>query len=530
MDRERFQKSEREFFYLKGQLATGRITREQYDAALAQLNVRDEAGREWKLNAESGKWLVRQGDTWTEADPYATATSVSPVPAAPSSNTRLPVLIALGGVIFLGIVCLGTTAILAGMGIVKVDLSLFGKAAPTSIALLRTSTPTPNTSTTPTVTVTASTATLTTTSTATPLATTPSVTITSTVSLPIFENTPIIPASYLAWDADFIVNCDLFVGENEIRKYGCENNEYVMLNKQATTRYAYYDVQYSDAIIEGQGHWVSGEGKREYGIIFRANEAGTLYYVFTVTEDGKYNVAVYKNEKYTDLIPYTASPLVNTGSTPNRFKVVMQGSHLDFFLNNQYIGSADDNSIASGVTGFFLYNDKPNVEVAFDQLTVSTFSPPTPSSATAVPTNQDSTPTLATDVPDNQAATPTPLALKPGVYIANLRRSPVLAKRGQPITFFPTFVNSTGKAQDYRWLVEIWQQSSNKRYGQADALQRSIPVGTHELATASNWKVAGGGPCESFRARVVYEDDQSRRISFLRTNGTEYWQTFQVCP
>src|SRR5581483_2364422 len=99
MDRERFQKSEREYFYLKGQLATGRITREQFDAALAGLNVRDESGREWKLDADSGKWFVRQSDAWVEADPYAPTPTAVPAPAA-TRSTPTPLWMALGLILF----------------------------------------------------------------------------------------------------------------------------------------------------------------------------------------------------------------------------------------------------------------------------------------------------------------------------------------------------------------------------------------------------------------------------------------------
>ena len=77
----------------------------------------------------------------------------------------------------------------------------------------------------------------------------------------------------------------------------CDFGEYNMLHKQATTRYSYYDVVYNDAVVEGTGYFIEGKGKYEYGLVFRGNTDGTEYYVFTVTNDGKYNVALYQNEK-----------------------------------------------------------------------------------------------------------------------------------------------------------------------------------------------------------------------------------------
>lgn len=74
-----FQRTEDEYFRLKGQLAAGRITREQFDAALQQLMVQDAQGRWWMLGADSGKWNVYDGKSWVEGDPHA----VSALPPAP---------------------------------------------------------------------------------------------------------------------------------------------------------------------------------------------------------------------------------------------------------------------------------------------------------------------------------------------------------------------------------------------------------------------------------------------------------------
>lgn len=345
--------------------------------------------------------------------------------------------------------------------------------------------------------------------------------------------------TYPAWSANFTTGCDLFEGDSEIRQYGCANGTYVMHHKQATTRYAYYDENYEDAVISAQGHWVSGTGAHEYGIVLRANTEGTLYYVFTVTADAKYNIALYKDNKYTNIVPYTLSPIVKIGTETNRFRIVMRGSHFTFYLNDELIEQVDDATIASGKVGLFFYNEKPDAQVAFDALSVSTFAPTTPAATGSAPqpTRSDATPVPVPTRAPTQAPTRAPtrvptVAIKPGVYVTNVRMEPRAPKYRQPVTFFVTFVNSTGKAQSYKWLVEIWEQDTNKRnpYGQGDALEREIPAGMSERATGDSFKVAGGGPCVPFRARVVFTDDQGRRVPFQRTNGTDFWVTFQVCP
>jgi hypothetical protein len=49
MSANQFQQAEDEFLRLKGRLAAGRITREQFDAALKELIVQDAQGRCWMI-------------------------------------------------------------------------------------------------------------------------------------------------------------------------------------------------------------------------------------------------------------------------------------------------------------------------------------------------------------------------------------------------------------------------------------------------------------------------------------------------
>lgn len=347
--------------------------------------------------------------------------------------------------------------------------------------------------------------------------------------------TPTPAPLVLDWDADFVTDCDLTEGDNASRQYGCEDGEYVMLHKEPATRYSYAGKVYDDAEIQAEGHWVDGTGDYEYGIIWRAATDGDSYYLFVVTGDGKYDVARYQDDKYTDLIPYTTSPLVNTGDTPNRFRVVAQGDQIELYLNDTHVGSVTDANLTDGYVGYFFQNSEPNARVAFDELKVYTFALPTPTTGTP---DAPLTPlaTAAATATSTPTVTPTPAAtsaaVAPGVYVTDLRLSPSAPKQGQPVTFFVTFMNSTAKAQTFKWFVEIWEADTSKRnpYGQADARQREIPVGANERSTFDSWKRAGGGPCQSFRARVVFEDDQSRRIPFKRPDGADLWKSFQICP
>lgn len=64
-----FQRAEDEYFRLKGQFATGRITREQFEVALKALMVQDTNGQYWMLGVDTGKWYVHQNGQWVEGTP-----------------------------------------------------------------------------------------------------------------------------------------------------------------------------------------------------------------------------------------------------------------------------------------------------------------------------------------------------------------------------------------------------------------------------------------------------------------------------
>lgn len=79
----RFQKAEDEYFKLKGQLGAGRITHEQFEAALKESLVEDDQGRYWMLGVDSGKWYVHEGENWVESNP-------PPAPVRPPAAGNLP--------------------------------------------------------------------------------------------------------------------------------------------------------------------------------------------------------------------------------------------------------------------------------------------------------------------------------------------------------------------------------------------------------------------------------------------------------
>ena len=81
MAADRYRNAEDEYFKLRGQFDTGRITQEQFDEKLRELMVQDAQGRYWMLGADSGKWYFYDGAKWVQGEPYAGATP--PLASAP---------------------------------------------------------------------------------------------------------------------------------------------------------------------------------------------------------------------------------------------------------------------------------------------------------------------------------------------------------------------------------------------------------------------------------------------------------------
>ncbi len=279
MNQKPFENAERDFFLLKGKLATNRLPREQFDAALQKLNVRDEYGRAWRIEPENGAWQIQQNDVWIAADP-----KTYPAPMNAQNKTRsnnLPLFIAIAAILSFCVCGIGAYALLNATGLITTQVNLFRTTTPTGSAVIATATPTfvALATQTPVATVIETpTATLTT------AITEDSPTPTNTIAAATVE----LPETFVAFDANFFADeCPLFEGSNETRAYGCDFGEYYMLHKQATTRYTFYDAEYDEAVVDATGYFIDGSGKYEYGVVVRGNTEGTAYYVFTVTNDGQ---------------------------------------------------------------------------------------------------------------------------------------------------------------------------------------------------------------------------------------------------
>ena len=109
----------------------------------------------------------------------------------------------------------------------------------------------------------------------------------------------------------------------------------------------------------------AGSSASDTGLIFREDSANNFYY-FGVGDDGFFVSVNYDNE-WIDIIEWGPSPAIRVGEV-NRLAVIAQGSHFIFLLNDQVVGDAVDDHIASGSVGvgFQIYEPDQQVTVQFD--------------------------------------------------------------------------------------------------------------------------------------------------------------------
>ncbi len=151
--------------------------------------------------------------------------------------------------------------------------------------------------------------------------------------------------------------------------------------------------------------------------------------------------------------------------------------------------------------------------------------------ATLAPRVASPTAQIATRTPTRVPVTSTP-NIPAGVYGVSVRVEPESPKRGQFITFHVTFLNTTGEAKSYRWFVKIFEPDKTNSFGETSKKQEDILVGRHEIASPTDWRITGPGPCQQYFARVFWVNPDSKEVvEFVKPDfGGGPAAGFQVCP
>jgi hypothetical protein len=171
-----------------------------------------------------------------------------------------------------------------------------------------------------------------------------------------------------------------------------------MLSKSANSGWwQYYGDEYDNSVIEVDARAPSGEKGISYGIVFRVGKDGNSFYAFNLSTAGRYAVYYYSRTKgWTALIPYTSSDAVKPGAEKNRLKVAVQGEQIAVYVNDQFLDSVTDSTLAAGRIGVYVSTADANGKAAFGNLSISKINrplalpaakarPPTPTPAPTIP-------------------------------------------------------------------------------------------------------------------------------------------------
>lgn len=135
--------------------------------------------------------------------------------------------------------------------------------------------------------------------------------------------------------------------------------------------------------------------------------------------------------------------------------------------------------------------------------------------------------------PPTRTPSPTTISALPGVWAVSIRVDPPAPKRNQPVTFFVTFLNTTGAPQGFRWRIRIFPPDNLRNAkGDTTPLPNTIPVGVTELPSSNNWTIHGPGDCEQYLARVFSVDPSTKQeTEFVKPDQSGGPAVgFQICP
>jgi hypothetical protein len=136
-------------------------------------------------------------------------------------------------------------------------------------------------------------------------------------------------------------------------------------------------------------------------------------------------------------------------------------------------------------------------------------------------------PTPTPAAPGQPTQVPTP---PPGLFITDMRTDPNPPIPGSELAFYPTFSNTTGTVQNYRWIVYIYNPDDPvRRIGETTSTQIGFPPGVTEAKSLGSWKLPSGGQCQGYVARPAWFDSNNKTTQFLKPDGLPFEKKLSVC-
>ena len=105
----------------------------------------------------------------------------------------------------------------------------------------------------------------------------------------------------------------------------------------------------SDFYLTVEARRISGVEDAQYGVLFRRADSDN-YGLFKIEDSQYFKFSVRHEGEWTHVIDWTEASAIRPGGT-NRLTVLAEGSHFTFYINEQYVGEADDDRLSRGQPG-----------------------------------------------------------------------------------------------------------------------------------------------------------------------------------
>lgn len=159
------------------------------------------------------------------------------------------------------------------------------------------------------------------------------------------------------WQDTFANSSNWPLGANQFTEISISNNTLQLTGLQAMDGWRLTWAKVADFYLEATIQPGTCDTIDRYGLIVRVPDIKTANsgYLVSVSCDGQYALRKWDGVHMTNLIPWTASDVINAGSNQtNRVGLLAKGSQMTVYINGTALKSATDSDFSSGYFGLFI--------------------------------------------------------------------------------------------------------------------------------------------------------------------------------
>ncbi len=365
---DQFNQVEDQYFRLKGQLTSGRITREQLESALKDMMIQDAQGRYWMLGVDDAKWYVNDGSNWIEtapagaAAPTVSSVAMSAAPLGAKAQTRggnNTLFFVISGIALLFLISSIGFLLTSSQGTINISLGPTATATTNFQSTRAAQEQATRAAQEQTTAAARSNASVQAQSTTTARS---SVTRQSNEASAAAANALMKEA--MLWDViisekfdESSDSCkqDAIEEKHQVRDGKCRWEIKTHRDDQMSSDFLFDMGTDGVAYMSVEGRVVNAPRNAHYGLFFEDTLLGQDQYVFAVTPgEGSYYVSHYNYKQgWANIIPPTNNPTIQRDA-PNRLTLIAKAGRVTFFINDKYVGEFNNiPMIAKSISGIF---------------------------------------------------------------------------------------------------------------------------------------------------------------------------------